>query len=280
MELTEQDIQRVQDTIRNVSSYDFSDYSYNSFCRRIEKILGDYNTTLDELLRNIQGNYNFMEKVVRDITVNTTELFRDTDAWLKIRNILTQKYAKKDSLHIWHAGCSSGQEVYSMMIMLCETGAFEKSSIYATDINENVLRTAMSGQYKYHEVQDYIGNFDKVFNPKLHSEDVPYIDIRKYMDVNKARDYVKMERSLVEKPLFFKHDLVSGEPIIARKLDIILCRNVLIYFNHDLQNKVLKFFHDNLADDGCLIIGRHEGMIGHVASLYDKKDSIYFKRTV
>ena len=107
-----------------------------------------------------------------------------------------------------------------------------------------------------------------------------WIDVRKYMDVNKARDYVKMERSLVEKPLFFKHDLVSGEPIIARKLDIILCRNVLIYFNHDLQNKVLKFFHDNLADDGCLIIGRHEGMIGHVASLYDKKDSIYFKRTV
>ena len=144
MELTEQDIQRVQDTIKTVSSYDFSDYSYNSFCRRIEKILGDYNTTLDELLRNIQGNYNFMEKVVRDITVNTTELFRDTDAWLKIRNILTQKYAKKDSLHIWHAGCSSGQEVYSMMIMLCVTGAFEKSSIYATDINENVLRTAMS----------------------------------------------------------------------------------------------------------------------------------------
>ncbi|MBQ5550268.1 MAG: hypothetical protein IIT32_04340, partial [Bacteroidales bacterium] len=80
--------------------------------------------------------------------------------------------------------------------------------------------------------------------------------------------------------LFFKHDLVSGEPIIARKLDIILCRNVLIYFNHDLQNKVLKFFHENLADDGCLIIGRHEGMIGHVASLFDKKDSIYFKKTV
>ena len=280
MELTEQDIQRVQDTIKKVSSYDFSDYSYNSFCRRIEKILLDYGMSLDALLRDIQGNYNFMEKVVRDITVNTTELFRDTEAWQKIRTILTRKYAKKDNLNIWHAGCSSGQEVYSMMIMLCEVGIIDKASIYATDINENVLRTAMSGHYKYHEVQDYIGNFDKVFNPKPHSENVPYVDMRKYIEVNKQKDYVKMERSLVEKPLFFKHDLVSGEPIIARKLDIILCRNVLIYFNHTLQNRVLKFFHENLTDDGCLIIGRHEGMIGHVATLFDKKDTIYFKRSI
>ena len=275
MELSEQDIQKVQDTIRNVSSYDFSDYSYNSFCRRIEKILLDYGVSLDVLLRDIQGNYNFMEKVVRDITVNTTELFRDTEAWLKIRTLLETKYADKESLYIWHAGCSSGQEVYSMMIMLCEIGMIDKASIYATDINENMLRTAMSGQYKYHEVQDYIGNFDKVFNPKVHSEAVPYVDMRKYIEVNKQKDYVKMERSLVEKPLFFKHD-----PIIARKLDIILCRNVLIYFNHNLQNKVLKFFYDNLADDGCLIIGRHEGMIGHVASLYDKKGTIYYKRSI
>ncbi len=278
MELTEKDIQRVQNTIRNVSSYDFSDYSYNSFCRRIEKIVGDYGMTVEELIKDIQNDYNFMERVVRDITVNTTEFFRDTDTWHKIRSVFSNRFADKESLDIWHAGCSSGQEVYSMMIMLSELGLFDRASIYATDINENVLKTAMSGQYKYHEVQDYLGNFDKVFNHKIHSSTVPYVDIRKYMEINKLKDYVKMDKNLIEKPLFFKHDLVSGEPIINKPLDIIVCRNVLIYFNHDLQNKVLKFFHSNLAENGCLIIGRHEGMIGHVASLFEKKDTLYFKR--
>ena len=145
MELTEQDIQRVQDTIKNVSSYDFSNYSYNSFCRRIEKILGDYNTTLDELLKDIQGNYNFMEKVVRDITVNTTELFRDTDAWQKIRTVLTQKYAAKESLHIWHAGCSSGQEVYSMMIVHADLEDLARSFhlFHLWDGNEIIFDTVL-----------------------------------------------------------------------------------------------------------------------------------------
>ena len=277
MELTEKDIKRVQDTIHSVSAYDFSDYSYNSFCRRIEKILNDYSITLDTLIANIQDNYNYLEMVVRDITVNTTELFRDTEIWANIREMLITRYADKPALNIWHAGCSSGQEVYSMLIMLNELGMLEKATVYATDINEKMLNSAMSGQYKFHEVQDYIGNFDKVFNPNPQSQLTPYVDISKYIDVNKYKDYVKMSQCLVEKPLFLKHDLVSCEPIVNNEFDIIMCRNVLIYFNHYLQNKVLKSFYSCLSSDGSLIIGRHEGMIGHVASLFSKKGCIYSK---
>lgn len=278
MNLTETDIQEIQSTISNVSSYDFSDYSYNSFFRRIEKILQDYDITVQSLIANIRKDYNFLERVVRDITVNTTELFRDTETWHGIRQMLVQRFADRQCINIWHAGCSAGQEVYSMMIMLSELGMLEKSTIYASDINEQVLQTAMKGRYKYHEVAEYLGNFDKVFNPQVHQAASQYVSINKYMDINKFKDYVQMDDTLVAKPLFLKHDLVGGQSLAQSKFDIILCRNVLIYFNHNLQNKVIKFFHDNITDNGCLIIGRHEGIIGSAAHGFIKQEAIYYKR--
>ncbi|MCQ2251864.1 MAG: hypothetical protein MJZ61_00285 [Bacteroidales bacterium] len=278
MALTETDISKIQETIRSVSSYDFTDYSYNSFNRRIEKILGDYKITLDELLRNIQKDYNYLERVVRDITVNTTEFFRDTETWHNIRRLLVNRYSESPSINIWHAGCSAGQEVYSMMIMLSELGMLEKASIYATDINEAMLSTATSGRYKYHEVNEYLGNFDKVFNPTVHESASQFVNIKKYMDINKFKDYVQMSPFLMEKPLFLKHDLVSAKSIANLKFDLILCRNVLIYFNHTLQNRVIKFFYENINTNGCLIIGRHEGIIGPSSHNFVKDNAIYYKR--
>ncbi|MBR4266338.1 MAG: hypothetical protein IKQ46_09815 [Bacteroidales bacterium] len=277
--ISKEEINRLQYAIKKVSSYDFSDYSYNSFYRRIEKILEDDKITIDYLIDNLTKDYNYLERVVRNITVNTTELFRDPETWFHIRMALEQKYAAKKSINIWHAGCSSGQEVYSLMILLNELGLLEKASIYASDINEAVLNVAISGRYKYHELSDYIDNFDKALNSdEINHGKFPHADIKKYMEINRFKDFVQMKEFLVEKPLFIKHDLVSCENIFDRDFDLILCRNVLIYFNHDLQNKVINFFYDNLTKDGCLIIGRHEGIIGSIASNFQKKDAIYFRR--
>lgn len=272
MTLTEEDIIRLQNAISDVSPYNFRDYSYNSFYRRIDKILGDYGITIDTLIRNVCRDYNYLEQVVRDITVNTTELFRDIETWSHIRTMLTGAYADRPTINIWHAGCSSGQEVYSMMMMLSELDMLDKASIYASDINEQVLHTAMTGKYKYHEINEYIGNFDAVFNANGKT-----VDMGKYMEINKYKDCVQMARPLVEKPLFLKHDLVSCKNIIDHDFDIIFCRNVLIYFNHDLQSKVINFFADHLEPTGCLIIGRHEGMIGGPAARFNKQEALYFK---
>ncbi|MCQ2250939.1 MAG: hypothetical protein MJZ66_07495 [Bacteroidales bacterium] len=272
MELTENDIKRFQKAVSNVSPYNFCNYSYNSFYRRIDKILSDYKIGINELIDNVCSDYNYLERVVRDITVNTTELFRDVETWAHLRNALSTVYADKPSLNIWHAGCSTGQEVYSMMMMLSELGMLDRASIYATDINENVLNTAMNGRYKLHEISDSLGNFDKVFNtPRV------TVDPRKYMELNKFKDYMQMSKSLMEKPLFLKHDLVTLSSIADCKFDLIFCRNVLIYFNHMLQTSVINFFANQLSDNGCLVIGRHEGMIGQSAAMFNKTGALYFK---
>ena len=278
-DISEKDIFRLQDAIREVSTYNFSDYSYNSFYRRVEKILSDFETDIETLIRNVKKDYNFLEKVVRNITVNTTEIFRDPETWFFIRQAIEQRFAGCENINIWHAGCSTGLEVYSLMILLNEMNLLEKTSIYASDINANVLNTAMSGRYKYHELINYLDNFDKALNESENmKKNYPSVDMTKYIKVNKFNDNVQMADFLVEKPLFIKHDLVSCKNIFEKKFEMILCRNVLIYFNHDLQNKVITFFYENLTKNGCLVIGRHEGIIGTVGANFEKKESVYFRK--
>lgn len=278
-DISEKDIFRLQDAIREVSTYNFSDYSYNSFYRRVEKILSDFETDIETLIRNVKKDYNFLEKVVRNITVNTTEIFRDPETWFFIRQAIEQRFAGCENINIWHAGCSTGLEVYSLMILLNEMNLLEKTSIYASDINANVLNTAMSGRYKYHELINYLDNFDKALNESENmKKNYPSVDMTKYIKVNKFNDNVQMADFLVEKPLFIKHDLVSCKNIFEKKFEMILCRNVLIYFNHDLQNKVITFFYENLTKNGCLVIGRHEGIIGTIGTNFEKKESVYFRK--
>ena len=143
----------------------------------------------------------------------------------------------------------------------------------------NVLNTAMTGRYKYHELINYLDNFDKALNESENmKKHYPSVDMTKYIKVNKFNDNVQMADFLVEKPLFIKHDLVSCKNIFEKKFEMILCRNVLIYFNHDLQNKVITFFYENLTKNGCLVIGRHEGIIGTIGTNFEKKESVYFRK--
>jgi chemotaxis protein methyltransferase CheR len=276
--IPEKDIIRLQDAIHEVSTYNFSNYSYNSFYRRIEKIIEDFDTDIDSLIENIREDYNFLEKVVRNITVNTTEIFRDPETWFYVRQAIEKRYAQKDCINIWHAGCSTGQEVYSMMIILNEMNLLDKASIYASDINQKVLNTAISGKYKYHEMINYLDNFDKALNESENMKKFyPPVEISKYIKFTKFNDTVQMADFLVEKPLFIKHDIVSCKNIFDKKFDIIMCRNVLIYFNHELQNRVITFFYENLDKNGSLIIGKHEGIMGPIAANFDKRDSIYYR---
>lgn len=277
--VTNEDVQRFITAIKMSSTYKFDDYSERSFKRRVEKLLIDNHMDINQLSLKIAKDKSFLEKVVRDITVNTTELFRDPEMWITLKHQVLPKLKKNKSIFIWHAGCSSGQEIYSMLILLSELGMFEQAKVFATDINSEMLETAKEGKYKYRFNLGYLDNFDKVIkeNPLNYEEvvDVPY---EKYFDIDKVKDTITMKQFLREKVVFRKHDLVNDGNIFYSKFDLILCRNVIIYFNNKLQNQVIDLYSNSLYRDGYLILGAHESILGPVASNFDRTKGFYRKK--
>ena len=278
MTITEQDFQLFLFALKTSSKYDFSDYSEKSLKRRLAKVLTDNKLNITALVNKIKNDQLFVEKIVKEITVNTTELFRDPQVWHAIRYAVLPKLKNNTNINIWHAGCSTGQEVYSMMIILNEMGLLDKAKIYATDLNEDVMQQSQNGEYKYRFNIGYLDNFDKVIkeNPYNYEEyyDVPY---DKYFTIDKPTDTIKMNELLRNKPVYKKHDLVKDGNSLFVKFDIIFCRNVIIYFNYNLQGKVFDLFHRNLYDSGCLVLGMHETILGSYSVKFQKKGHIYYK---
>lgn len=277
MELTDEEIRSFIKALSSVSPYDFSDYSEKSFRRRLEKVVNDNNCSLEELANKIRSNPVFLEKTVRDITVNTTEIFRDPKIWHEIQKDVIPRLRPKDIIRVWHAGCSSGQELYSMEIMLNENNLLEKTVMVGTDINSEMLEEAARGVYKYRFFQEYLPNFDKVFNINENKPQLPY---SKYFDIDEKRDTVRLKPFLLSYPRYYKHDLVKEKNLFDFQFDLIICRNVLIYFNNNLQNNVFEMFWNNLTSDGVLIIGLHESIMGAMSAKYSKKGQLYFKKTL
>jgi len=166
-----------------------------------------------------------------------------------------------------------------MMILLNEMGMYDKAKIFASDLNTDVLEQAKKGQYKYRFNIGYLDNFDKVIkqNPLNYEEfnDIPY---ETYFDIDKMKDTITMKKYLTEKPIFRKHDLVKDGNLFFAKFDLILCRNVIIYFNYSLQNKVFELFHTNLYNKGVLLLGMHETILGPWAAKFDKMGQAYIKK--
>lgn len=276
MTLTQKDIELFVEAVKTNSNYDFSDYSIKSFTRRIEKILTDNNFDINTLIKKISKNKKYLEEIVKEITVNTTELFRDPQMWQVLAEMIQSNFMGKEKLKVWHAGCSTGQEVYSLLILLHHLNLFDLVEVYASDINEDVIEVAKNGKYKYREISEYIDNYDEAL--KNLPDKYKNLKFSDYIEVNKRRDIIKIKPFLTTKPKFAKHDLVVDKNIFDTKFDLIMCRNVLIYFNHNLQNRIFEFFYDNLEPDGALVIGRHEGILGPIANKFKKKETIYTKR--
>ena len=279
LSITDSELVQITQTIRSLSAYDFSDYSEKSIKRRFAKLLLDYRITTGELLHRLRTQPKFVEEVVKRVTVNTTEMFRDPPVWLSLRGDLLLKLAQKPVIRIWHAGCSTGQEVYSMIILLSEMGLINKTELYATDLNTDAIDVAKKGVYKYKFNVGYLENFDKVIrndiNNPLIVRDVPY---QKYFDVDKTGDQLKINKSLLGIPIFAKHDLVNEPNIFNITFDLIMCRNVIIYFNYNLQNKIFQLFHNNLCQDGYFMLGIHESILGPFSSKFEKRGYYYVRK--
>lgn len=281
VELTKKDILRVIYEFKRTYDFDFGNYAEQSFRRRIEHILVTYNLrSIDELLKNIKEDRAYFQKCINDITVNTTELFRDVDVWLQIRRNILTTFKDKTHINIWHAGCSSGEEVFSMLILLNEFNLLDKAKVFATDINTDILNKARNGVFNTRLHYSYFDNFDKVVNvnPLNFDEklDIPYT---KYFDVDSINKTFRVKKFLRDKVTFKYHNLTEGS--IFYKFDLIFCRNVIIYFNTELQNKVISVFHESLFSDGMLLIGAHENIVYlPIGNKFDPKimKGLYFKK--
>ncbi|MDR1667396.1 MAG: hypothetical protein LBS03_06885 [Bacteroidales bacterium] len=279
MDISDSEFDKIIAVIREHSAYDFGDYSDKSLRRRFSKVLMDYRIPASILIRQLETQPQFLETVVKKITVNTTEMFRDPAVWIDMRQNILPALAEKDAIHIWHAGCSSGQEVYSMMIMLSEAGLLEKTHLWATDLNNDVLETAREGIYKYRFNLSYLDNFEKIIqsadNPAFSGEEL----WNKYFEIDTAGDRIKVRPILLGKAVFAKHDLATEPNFSSTPFDLIICRNVIIYFNYHRQNKIFDLFYRHLIDNGILLLGIHESIHGVFLSKFEKQGCFYQKRS-
>lgn len=250
--------------------YDFRNYAFAHTKRRLEhrKLLdgiGNYS----EMVHKLIYNETFFNKLLLDLSINVTEMFRDPWVYSKIREVIIPHLKTYPFIKVWHAGCSAGQEVYSMGILLEEEGIKDRSQIYATDFNELILEKAKTGIYPMDLIREYTANYQKAGG--MHS----------FSDYYTANyDNVVIKQSLKDKVLFSAHNLVTDG--VFGEMNIIFCRNVLIYFDRDLQNRVFNLFYESLCPGGFLCLGSKESLkFSEVADKFEpvaEREKIYRKK--
>lgn len=244
------DLRRITELVKEKYNYDFTNYAMSSFRRRILRILELYKFGSAELLiKRLKDDAAFFDEFIAEITVNVTEMFRDPSFWRELRdNVIPNILLNHNTISIWHAGCSSGEEVYSMAILLKEMGILHKAKIIATDIDKVILDKAKMGHYSMKNME---------LNEKNYIRFEGKENFKNYFTEQNGK--AVMDKSLIKDVSFREHDLVQG--VVFNKFDLILCRNVMIYFNQNLQNEVLKKHHESLFKYGYLVIGSKESLI-------------------
>lgn len=226
--------------------FDFGGYSRASFKRRVDRLYQmDGFQSFSDFLSKVRSDVDYANRLVEEITVNVTEMFRDPLFYKVLRTEIIPILATKPFIRIWHAGCSTGEEVYSMAILLKEAGLLQKSIIYATDINHSVLNSAKKGVFQLRLIKQYSENYIASGGTS---------DFSDYYTANYG--LAKFSEDLTSKMVFSQHNLVSDSSF--NEFDLILCRNVLIYFDKELQDRALQLFDDSMARLGFLALGTKE----------------------
>jgi chemotaxis protein methyltransferase CheR len=244
------DLKRISELIYQKYNYDFRNYAMSSFKRRVLRIMELKKLNVEALIKKLNDTPIFINEFLDELTVNVTEMFRDPSFWRVMREeIIPAILLNHKQFKIWHAGCSSGEEVLTMCIMLKEMGILHDVTLIATDLDVNILERAKSGTYPVKNMELNEKNYIRFQGTGGSLKDY-------YKEDN---GYAVFNKELLMNVSFRKHDLVLGE--IFNKFDLILCRNVMIYFNQTLQNEVLKKFHESLFKYGYLAIGSKESLI-------------------
>jgi chemotaxis protein methyltransferase CheR len=226
--------------------FDFRAYAYASIRRRLWKRIEEEGlSSVSALQERVLHEPEMMEKLLLDLSINVTAMFRDPGFYCTFREHVVPLLRTYPFIRIWHAGCSTGEEVYSMAMLLREEGLYDRSRIYATDINEVVLQRAKAGIFPIERMQEYTDNYIRAGGKRSFSE----YYTAKYGGA-------LFDQSLTKNVVFSQHNLVTDRSF--SEFNVILCRNVLIYFDKTLQSKVHSLFYDSLPMFGVLVLGSKE----------------------
>ncbi|MEQ9440835.1 MAG: protein-glutamate O-methyltransferase CheR [Cyclobacteriaceae bacterium] len=247
--ISDEELQSLTQAILRRYDIDFTCYEPTSLKRRVARSISvlkleSIHNLWVKLLKDRSFIYPFMD----EISVGLTSMFRDPVLWRTLKNDVLKVLSRKDEISIWHAGCSTGEEVYSMGIVLHESRLLSKAQAVATDISEAAMATARAGKYHELKIAEYEKNYLEYNKIGL---------FRRYYQTDGNGSMMSPE--LIQHVKFQSHNLIMDLP--PRKFDIIFCRNVMIYFDHASKVRLLQQFHDYLNEGGYLIIGFYDALV-------------------
>ncbi|WP_299823784.1 protein-glutamate O-methyltransferase CheR [uncultured Pontibacter sp.] len=265
----EQEVEQLIKDIRQHYGYDFNGYARASVYRRVKRFLANNHLqTIPELREQVFSDSFFFEGFLQEITVNVTEMFRDPAFFLSLRQNVLPMLSTYPFIKIWDAGCSTGEELFSLAILLKEEGLLDRTKIYATDINQKVLKQAKEGIFSASNIASYTSGYYASGGKQ---------EFASYYVSNYGS--LKFDSSLIKNVVFYPHNLATDSTF--NEFHLILCRNVLIYFNRELQERVFTLFDDSLVDLGYLALGKKETLaMSGIFSRYafvDKENRIHRK---
>ena len=247
-ELERIEIELLLEGVYRQYGFDFRAYAYASIRRRLwKRIDAEGLGTVSALQDRVLHEPKMMERLLLDLSINVTAMFRDPTFYRAFRQHVVPLLRTYPFIRIWHAGCATGEEVYSMAILLQEEGLYERCRLYATDINEVVLQKAKEGIFPVDRMQEYTENYIAAGGKRAFSD----YYLAKYGGA-------LFEPSLTKNVVFSLHNLVTDRSF--SEFNVILCRNVMIYFDKALQGKVHRLFYESLAMFGILAVGNRESL--------------------
>ncbi|TGE38944.1 protein-glutamate O-methyltransferase CheR [Desulfosporosinus fructosivorans] len=268
-ELEKIEIHLLLEGIYSYYGYDFRNYVSASIRRRIwYRIRAERIQNVSSLQEKVLHDPSAMARLLSDFSIHVSEMFRDPRFFESFRKNVVPLLKELPFVRIWHAGCSTGEEVYSMAIILYEEGLYNKTKIYATDMNEDLLKKAKEGVYSLDKMRTYMDNYQTAGGLN---------EFRKYFEV--SNDKVIFHPFLTQNVIFAQHNLAIDHSF--NEFHVIICRNVMIYFDKVLQNRVHGLFYESLCPSGILGLGDKEDIAynhySHYYKAFDHEQKIYQK---
>ncbi len=247
-EVEQRELEVLLEAIKQRHGYDFHNYARPSLRRRFlqrKSLCGVAH--LSDLIPKVFHDEDFVSDLLQDLSITVTEMFRDPHFYREFREEVIPTLATYPFIKIWHAGCATGQEAYSVAIFLHEAGLLERTQIYASDFNNRSLETAKRGIYSLESMESYAASYAEAGGQG------------EFKDYYRAqRGAAKLDPFLGQRITFANHNLASDG--VFGEMHVILCRNVLIYFDRTLQDRVLSRFRDSLVHRGFLCLGDKESV--------------------
>ena len=242
------EIDLLLEAIQRRYGYDFRGYALASLRRRLwHRAYGEGLQTLSGLQERVLHDPTCMDRLLRDLSINVTEMFRDPSFYRALRERVFPLLRTHPFIRVWNAGCSTGEEIYSLAIALHEEGLLERTRIYATDIDDAALERARGGAFPLERMQRYTENYQRAGGSAAFSS---------YYTA--AGESARFDPALATGIVFAQHNLVTDGSF--NEFHLIVCRNVMIYFGFDLQEEVLQLFGESMTRFGILALGRKESI--------------------